>query len=65
MPLDNYARTGHIRVHEKYRLYADGMIMNQETNSIAGYITNRVDLDEIWSIKSIKEQQIRLKEYII
>lgn len=62
---DAYAQSGHLVVHERYRLYADGMIMDQKENKVAGFITSPTDLDEIWKIKSIKEQQERLKEYII
>lgn len=64
MTLDIYAKTGKMVVNEVYRLYADGTIMDQETGKIAGYITKSEEIDEVFWMKSIKEQQQRLKEYL-
>lgn len=34
----------------RYRLLADGTIIDQETNKTVGYITSRIDLDEAWKM---------------
>lgn len=56
--------TGHIKNQFRYRLYSDGTIMDQHTNTIAGHILSKIELDEIYAIRSLKEQQKRLLDYI-
>ena len=47
---------------QKYRLLADGTIIDQETWKACAYITGP-ELDEIWNLPS-KERQVVLREKV-
>jgi hypothetical protein len=47
----------------KYRLLADGTIIDQETNQTVGWITSRSDLDELWAMGGPQRQKY-IKEYL-
>lgn len=47
----------------RYRLYADGTIIDQETGKVAGYITDKFYLDYLWKLNG-RSKQMELKKHI-
>lgn len=40
----------------RYRLLADGTILDQNNNKVAGYITRKHELEEVWNMKGRERQ---------
>jgi hypothetical protein len=47
----------------RFRLYADGTIIDQETNKILGYIQGE-QLEEIFMLRPIATQQKAIRDYM-
>lgn len=47
----------------RYRLYADGTVVDQKLGKTVGYIDSRVDLDKAWKMHP-RERQTFIKEYL-